>query len=328
MKSAILGVGSTLVDLLARVDDSFLQTIDGEKGGMVMVDPLWQEQTIAHLPQPPVRAPGGAAGNTLFALARLGNPCAMLGKIGNDEAGNFYRDALRACGASDACLVISDRIPTGRCLALVTPDSQRTMRTDLGASATLSADEAAAADFSPYQLVYVEGYILFLGEVFETVLRRARESGCKVAVDLASFEVVRLFRDRIEHALRHYVDLVFANEDEAAALWPGAPEDELLRNLADCCPVAALKLGARGARVAAGTESVTVTARPVTAVDTTAAGDLWAAGFLHAYLAGKPLAACAGFAAAVAAEVVQVMGSVIPPAGWTRLEQEFQKLEP
>ncbi len=322
----VLAVGSALVDLLAPIGEDFLLTIDGEKGGMNMVDPAWLDETVARLPIPPVLVPGGAAGNTLFAMARLGNRASMLGKIGRDATGEFFRKALLECGASDNCLICGSGQPTGRCLSLITPDSERTMRSELGAAATLRAEDVAKADFSAHRLVYIEGYILFQGEVFETAISMAKEADCEVAIDLASFEVVRLFRDRIEQALGD-VDIVFANEDESTAMWGNIPLEEQLARFADRCATAALKIGAEGSMIASGGQVFRVPARRVRPVDTTAAGDLWAAGYLHGYLAGLSPDKCGTFASAVAAEVVQVMGSALPEDTWRRLRSEFDGLK-
>lgn len=320
----VLGVGSPLVDLLARVPDSYLEFAGGAKGGMEMVDSVRQRELVDRLPVVPDRAPGGSAANTVFGLARLGHRGALLGKLGADETAGFYRAGMRAAGLDESCLIVGAGQTTGICLSLVTPDTERTMRSDLGASATLAAAEVESVDFTGFDLVLIEGYLLFLpGEVFETVLRKARAAGCEVAFDLASFEVVRIFRDRILEALAQSVDIVFANADESVALWGEIPETAQLEKFAELCPVAALKLGRRGALVAIGDERAEVAAHVVEALDTTAAGDLWAAGFLHGYLCGESSAVCGDYGARTAAEVVQVMGTGISDAVWKKLNIEL-----
>ncbi len=325
MASRILGVGSPLVDLLAHVDDAFLQThVPGGKGGMEMVEAAWQRELIGRLGGGVERAPGGSAGNTVFALARMGVPCAMLGKLGQDDDGRFYREQFAAYGGSAEAFIETADAPTGNCLALITDDAERTMRSALGASLLLNIDEVEAFDYSPYHLVYIEGYMLF-SEVFEPLLRRAKAAGCRIGLDLASFEVVRHFRDRLPALLEQYVDIVFANSDEARELCGEAPPEEQLERLGECCEVAVVKLGAEGSLVRCGGETLRVAAVPVeNPVDTTAAGDLYAAGFLYGIASGMSPARCAGFGSFIASEVVRVVGSALPREAWSRVEREFE----
>ncbi len=324
----ILGVGSALVDVLGRIDETFLPRVGGEKGGMMMVESERQDEWISALPLPPAMAPGGAAGNTIFALAHMGMPVAMLSKLGRDDCGKFYRQRLQEAGGSDAEFLETDAARTGRCLSLITPDSERTMRSYLGASQLLTAAEAAAVDYSRYALVYVEGYLLFLPDVVPTVLRCAREAGCRTAMDLASFEVVRIFREPLLELLQHDVDLVFANEEEAAALLgDGLSEQEMALRLSRLCEVAAVKLGRRGSLIARDETLTAVSAVPAQAVDTTAAGDSWAAGFLYGYLNGLPEAVCGQIGSLVAAEVVQVMGSELPPERWNAVREKMKNMK-
>lgn len=323
----VLAVGSALVDVLALVDESFLPLAGGEKGGMMMVDAAFQDNLIAKLDRPPAYAPGGAAGNTIFGLGKLGVPVAMLTKVGRDEEAEFYRRELRAAGGSDEEFIETALAATGRCLSLVTPDSERTMRSHLGASQLLTADEVRAVDFGKYNLVFVEGYMLFLPEVVETVLREAKKAGCRTALDMASFEVVRIFRDPLFGLFNAgLVDFIFANEDEAGALFEGVSDEEsMVRKLGTLCEVAALKVGRRGSYVVRGPELVRIA--PVTVenpIDTTAAGDLWATGFLYGYLHGKPLAECGYAASLVSSEVVKVMGSALAPEVWEKLQSTLK----
>lgn len=319
----VLGVGSPLLDLLARVDDAFLETIPGEKGGMLMVDADFQRRTVDRLSASPRRVPGGSAGNTVFGLARLGIPAAMFGKLGADENGRFYRNRLRELGGSDAEFIETDEQPTGTCLSLITPDAERTMRSCLGASLLLRIDEAEKVDFSRYDLVYVEGY-MFYSAVLPTVFRRAKAAGCRIGLDLASFEVVRDFREDLPSILREYVDVVLANEEEAAMLFGEMPVEQMLERLGSWCEVAAIKLGRRGAIVKSGSETVRVPAQLVeNPADTTAAGDLWATGFLYGLLRGRLLAEAAYYGALISADVVKVIGSEIPEERWTQLRERM-----
>ena len=318
---ALLGVGSPLLDILVQVEEPFLKTIPGEKGGMLMVDADFQQSVLDRLPGNPRRVPGGSAGNTVFALARLGLDVAMFGKLGDDANGDFYRARFRELGGSDAEFVTTGEAPTGTCLSLITPDAERTMRSSLAASLLLRIDEAEKVDFSAYDWVYIEGY-MFYSAVLPTVMRRAKAAGCRIGLDLASFEVVRDFREDLPDILRNYVDIVLANEEEAAALFDGLTTEEQLDRLASWCDIAAIKLGRRGALIRRGNETAKVPAQLVEEpVDTTAAGDLWAAGFLYGVLRERPLMEAAWYGSLISSEV----GSELPEPAWNEIKGKIAK---
>ena len=324
----VIGVGAALVDQVACVPESFLATVRGGKGGMVLVDYPEMSGIVARLPAPPSQVPGGSAANTAVGVAQLGMPTRLLAKVGTDPNGAFYRRALGAAGVEDAAVKFSRDVPTGQCLALVTPDSQRTMRTFLGASATLAPDEITVADFAGGTVVHVEGYLLFNEALMRHVLATAKAAGCRISIDLAAPEVVREKRAILPGLLREYADMVFANEDEAAEFAGSRDEERGLEALRACCRTAVVKLGVRGARIAHGEEVCHVEARRVDAADTTGAGDLWAAGFLYGMLSGLSVADAGRCGAWVSAEVVQVTGAVIPEEAWVRLRREIATLKP
>ena len=318
--TAILGVGSPLLDVLAQVSDEFLEKhVSGAKGGMEMIDSAVRAQLMQLLGSEVEWVPGGSAGNTVFALARMGIDVAMLGKTGKDREGDYYRNKLLSLGGSDRDFFLSETVPTGICLSLITPDAERTMRSDLGAASTLTPEDVKQVDFSRYGIVLIEGYMLF-SPAFDAVIEGAKKAGCKIAFDLASFEVVNIFRDKI-NALLDDVDILFANADEAAALVGNLPEDEQLEALAARCSVAVLKLGKKGAMVKNNGEKVRVQAELVeNPVDTTAAGDLWAAGFLYGFVKEHSLENCAKYGSILSGEVVKVIGSQLPDESWQKIE--------
>ncbi len=320
----ILGVGSPIVDFLVHVEDQFLVDIEAEKGGMVLVDSEEMEDLLARVPGREAIAPGGSAGNALFGLAKLHNSTAFLGKVGDDVAGDFYRNKLIELGGSDESFQIVEGGVTGRCLSMITPDSERTMRTDLGVAASLSVDDIKHADFEGVDHVHVEGYLLFLEGVTEKVLAVAQECGCTISIDLATFEIVRLKRDLLKQLLKDYVDVVFANEDEAAAFADSEDPAEQAAVLSKLCPVVAVKLGAEGCYLQNESGVCIVEGQKVDVVDTTAAGDLWATGFLHGWLNGAPLQQCGEFGTITASEVIQVLGSQIPEEKWEEIRQKLR----
>ena len=201
-----------------------------------------------------------------------------------------------------------------------------TMRSCLAASLLLRPEEAETIDFSKYDFVYIEGYMLF-SAVLPTVMRNAKAAGCRIGLDMASFEVVRTFREDLPDILKNYVDVVMANEEEAAELFPELSTEDRLMRLASWCEVAAIKLGRRGCMVRCGNEIVKVPALVVERpVDTTAAGDLWAAGFLYGVLKNKPLAEAAWYGSLISHEVVKVFGSELADNVWNEIANRM-KLE-
>jgi len=325
-KFKVLGVGSPMLDILVNVEEDFIHQVEGDKGGMHLVDSTTLDRILAAASNEPAKVPGGSAANTIFGLAELNAATGFLGKIGNDGTGAFYRHRFAEMGGDTACFKVNSGVPTGRCLSMVTPDSERTMRTDLGAAATLSPEDLSDADFAGYTHVHVEGYLLFNEALIRAVLKSAKANGCQVSLDLASFEVVKASARVLPELLNDYVDLVFANEDEARAFHEGSPE-ESLQELCRCCQVAAVKLGCDGALLQEqGSELVRVPAELVDAVDTTGAGDLWAAGFLFAYLQDLPLALCGQFGSILGAEVVKVMGASVPRERWIAIRRRLASL--
>ncbi|MDR0932885.1 MAG: adenosine kinase [Victivallales bacterium] len=316
----LLGVGSPLLDILVPVDEKFLGTIPGEKGGMMMVDAAFQQSVLDRLPVEPRLVPGGSAGNTVFALALLGVPTAMFGKLGNDGNGRFYREKLREFGGSDEEFLTTAEMPTGTCLSMITPDAERTMRSALAASLLVSVAEAEAVDYGKYDFVYIEGY-MFYSAIMPTVLRKAKAAGCKIGLDLASFEVVRDFKTGLTDILKDYIDVIMANREEATMLFGDIPLNEQLRQLSQMCEVVAIKLGKEGAVVKHGEETVQVPAELVEhPVDTTGAGDLWATGFLYGLYREKSLSEAAFYGSLISSEVVKVVGSEIPEERWSYIK--------
>ncbi len=316
-KLKILGVGSPILDILVNVDDKFIEGIDGDKGGMELVSSEALEAILAKTGgNAPHNAPGGSAGNTIFGLAELGTPVAFLGKVGRDQDGEFYTGCLAKLGGDVSAFRYADGIHTGRCLSLVTPDSERTMRTDLGAAATVTEEDVSPDVFAGVNLVHIEGYMLFAENILRKTLKAAKDAGCRISLDMASFEVVRFKKDILPELLSEYVDIVFANEDEAREFCGDVSLEEALEKLSEYCETAVVKMGKEGSLIKRGEEIARVRADVVNAVDTTGAGDLWQTGFLYGFVNGRSLEECGILGSALGAEVVQVMGANIPDARW------------
>lgn len=320
----IIGVGSPIVDSIAHIEEDFLGIVGGDKGGMLLADADTIGHLIQRIPKIPHPSPGGSAGNTLFALAKMGAATSFLGKIGNCDRGQFYRSRFTELGGDARRFKLGD-CPNGHCLSLVTPDGERTMRTDLGAAMTLTPEEISAEDFAGCTHAHIEGYLLFNAQLMQHVLDSAKEAGCSISLDLASFEVVNAAKDTLPTILKDYVDIVFANEEEAAA-FTGLDEDyaAMAEQLATLCDIAAVKVGAQGSYVAAGGAVRKIAPVPAAqVVDTTGAGDLWAAGFLYGWSRKLPLEDCARIGSLLGSAVVQTQGSELSDEVWADIMEKI-----
>lgn len=319
----LIGVGNPIMDLLAHVDDAFLRThVAGDKGGMILVDHEDIAALVRKVGGEVAMMPGGSAANATLGAARLGLRTTYLGKIGGDPTAEAYLGNFTAAGG-DGSRFKRATLPNGRCLSLVTPDGQRTLRTHLGAAMTLHPDEITAADFAGARHAHIEGYLLFNPALADKVVTTARAAGCTISIDLASFEVVNVARDWILGQLRQGVHVVFANEDEAGALFQRRDDyAQFAREIAAYGGIAAVKMGKDGAWIARGSELHRIA--PVKAervVDTTGAGDSWAAGFLFGHLRGASLPAAGAIGSILGCETVQHLGAAIPDVHWPRVRE-------
>ncbi len=319
-----MGVGSPLVDSLARVDETFIDFAGGAKGGMTLVDSARMGEILARIDGQLVEAPGGSAGNTIVAMGHLGHRVAMLGKIGSDATGEFFKASIARIGGDTSRLKVGP-VANGRCLSLITPDSERTMRTDLGAAATMACDEITGDDFAGTRHVHIEGYMLFNRDLMRHILENARAQGCTISLDLAAWTVVQATGDILPGLLRDFCTIAFANEDEARALFGKDVDLEAAAlQLSKWCEIGVVKLGARGSLIARAGELTRVP--PLLAdkvVDTTGAGDYWAAGFLHGWLRGEPLERCGYYGSVLGCEIVQVIGAALDEAAWKRIRRRL-----
>ncbi len=313
----VMGIGSPVVDFVVETDDEFLATLPGQKGGMELVDSPTLKALLKSIKETPVKAPGGSAGNTTFALARMGMACSFMGKVGRDENGDYYKNLFKEVGGDLSRFKSDGSDPTACCVSLVTPDSERTMRTDLGAAMTFSPADIGADDFKECRHVHAEGYLLFNRDLLMAVLKAAKAAGCTVSLDLGSFEVVEAAKDILPEILEAYVDIVFANEEEAAAFTGSKDPKTGLDALGHLCRVAAVKVGKEGAYLKDETGTTHVPAMPVDkVVDTTGAGDYWAAGFLFAHLNGYSLTKAGCVGSLFGKHIIACMGADLPADTW------------
>jgi len=319
-KKIIVGVGSALIDILAHADEDFLNKTGAVKGGMTYVSKEFIEKTLLLSPHPPILVPGGSACNTVVGVGKLGGAARFVGKCGNGKMGEFFVNDLK-CKNVEPALSRSDS-PTGRVLSIITPDAQRSMFTFLGASAETRPRDITRTCFTNAAVVHIEGYLLFNRQLILKVLKTAKNSGATISLDLASFNVVKESREQLQQIVESFVDILIANEDEALAYTGHKDEIRALQSMATDVEIAVLKIGERGSLIAYGGKILQIkpkTGRP--AIDTTGAGDLWAAGFLYGLVHGYALEQCGELGSACGYEVCQVLGASIPEAGWERLRQ-------
>ena len=318
----IVGIGSVLVDVIVPASDAFVERSGVPKGGMVYFDADTIQQVLQRADGKAKVVPGGAACNTILGVASLGGKTRFMGKRGQDEFGHLFENDLNRHQVDP--FLIQAPTPTGRVLSLITPDSQRTMLTYLGASAEMTPAEIPAKAFEGAAVAMIEGYLVYNRDLFLHALQQARAAGAKIVLDLASFTVVEENRDLLSDVVGEYVDVLIANEDEAAIFTGCKEETDALAELAKLAELAVLKLGARGSMVAAGGRVYSID--PMQAddvVDTTGAGDLWAAGFLYGLVQGMPLEQCGQLGSACGYEVCRVLGASIPETAWQRVRHRI-----
>ncbi len=322
----IIGLGNALVDVLAPIsDDSLLSSLGLQKGMMQLVDGARAEEiaeTLQHLH--PQRATGGSAGNAMLALAGLGDKPGFIGRVGRDEMGRFYARSASEAGI-EMHLVEADG-PSGVAYTLVSPDGERTFGTSLGVAAGMTASDLLPEMLRGYSLLHVEGYLVQNHDLIETALGMARRERLRVSIDLASANVVRADLDFFRHLVEHYVDVVFANEEESLAFTGEATPEAALSSLARQCDIAVVKLGAQGAMARCGDEQTRVAARRVPVVDTTAAGDFFAGGFFFGLAHRATLAQCLQCGAAASEQVIQIVGTRLSQSAWLGLRKQINEI--
>lgn len=320
----VISVGSPVVDLVLEVSEVALAKISGEKGGMELVEADEMAKILEIINAPPFKAPGGSAGNTAFALATMEMPSAFIGKMGNDDNGDYYKQCFRAIGGDCSSFKIADDDPTACCVSLVTPDSERTMRTALGAALQFSETDIDLSDFDGCTHLHVEGYLLFNEKLIRKVLSTAKEAGCTVSLDLGSFEVVRSCAGVLKGLLSDYVDIVFANEEESEAFCGDDDPEIGVNTLGEYCDIAAVKLGASGALIKNREGLFPISAIPAeNSIDTTGAGDYWAAGFLFGYLSGYSVFKSGHAGSVLGKHIVEQKGAILSRKAWEQAIREI-----
>jgi sugar/nucleoside kinase (ribokinase family) len=307
----VVGIGNALVDVIAHAPDSFLDEHALVKGSMALIE----TERAVHLYRAlgsAVEMSGGSAANTMCGVASLGGRAAYIGKVSEDDLGNVFGHDLHAVGVAFRPGAPSADTPTGRCIIVVTPDAQRTMNTYLGVSSLLCADDLDEEAIADGDVLYMEGY-LFDRDDAKAAFRRAADvahaAGRRVSLTLSDSFCVDRHRDDFRQLVRERVDILFGNEDELRALYEVESLDNAIEAVRRDCPLVAVTTGAEGSFVVTPDGTVQVAAEPVERVlDTTGAGDLYAAGFLFGLTSGESLTDCARLGSIAAAEVISHVG--------------------
>lgn len=322
----ILGIGNALVDILTQIpDDSILDTLKLPKGSMHHVDAATSLHYGEILQQYGfAMAAGGSTANTMSGAAKLGVETGYIGKVGRDERGWFFEDAMRETGVKP--LMLTTETPTGCAEAIISPDGERTFATYLGAALELSADDIKPEMFDGWDIIYVEGYLVQNHALLDKILPMAKAKGLKTALDMASFNVVEDNRDYLRQLAKDYLDIVFANEDEARAFTHLDDPKAALAELASMCEIAVVKVGAEGSFIQKDQEVVTIGPIPAKVIDTTGAGDLWAAGFMAGLVKGLSLKQCGMMGATLAANIIEVIGAKMDEKRWQKILEALKVL--
>ncbi|MDR2564227.1 MAG: adenosine kinase [Prevotellaceae bacterium] len=325
MKS-LLGMGNALVDILAtpKNSDEMLLKYALPKGSMQHVNELTANSIYNELAKIGCsKVAGGSASNTASGAAHLGMKAGFIGKIGADELGHFFENDQKINKVTPKLL--TGNSGTGRAMVIISSDSERTFAVYLGAAVELTADELIPSMYEGYDYFHIEGYLIQSHSLLEKAVGTAKNLNMLVSLDLASYNVVDENRDFLKYVIENYVDIVFANEDEAKSFTGKAPEEAIL-DISKLCDIAVVKLGKHGSIVKQGEQYHAISAGDAQPVDCTGAGDLYASGFLYGLAAGRDIETCAKIGTICADKVIEVIGTKPDEARWKAAVKEIADL--
>ncbi len=316
----VIGIGNALTDIVIPLSSyDLIDELELPHGGMVMIDNEKFEYILNKTKDlEKSYVAGGSAANTTYGLSKLGVDTSFIGKVGDDEIGALYEKDLTTNGIK-SLLQKSKSTHTGCAITFVTPDSERTFATYLGAASELSVDDLKDEYFIGKDLLHIEGYLLFNYELVRSVMELAKKHGLKVSLDLAAHNFVMDNRDEITDIVKTYVDVCFANEEESKALTAVEPE-KALDVIADYCKYAIVKLGSKGSLVKQGDNFEKIDIVKAVPVDTTGAGDLFASGFLYGLINKNSLKECGNLGSLLGATVIQNYGARINNEDWEKIK--------
>lgn len=309
MKYDVIGIGNALMDILVSVGHDVLLEMNLKKGTMQLYDAEQIQEIESKVGKEVKIAPGGSVANTIYGIAKLGGSVMFIGKVGKDMHGAIYEQKLIESGVKSR--IVKREGSTGKVITFITPDTERTFATHLGIACELEKEELFEEDIKNSKVLHICGYQLENPKLRRTVLHAmdiAKAAGVKISIDLSAPNLVEQNLTDFRDVIKTYADIVFANEEEAKA-FTGKKEEEALDVIGEMCEIAVVKIGARGSLVKKGEDVFKVEGARAEAIDTTGAGDSYAAGFLYGLTQGLPLDKCGKIGSWIAAKVVSQIGA-------------------
>lgn len=320
-------MGNALVDVLALItNDKLLETLDLPKGSMQLIDEKRFTELSQEIQKLDVNiVSGGSASNTIVGLGCMGVDCGFVGRVGKDSFGQYYQDDLLKYGITPLLSEVDET--SGVATTFISPDGERTFGTYLGAAALLGPEDLKEEQFEGYDFFYIEGYLVQNYDLIRRAIQLAKKAGSKVVLDFASYNVVEESKDFLLKIIPNQVDIVFANEEEAKALYSNdiTPE-KAVEKLAKLTRIAVVKAGADGSWVQRGKDKIFVPTRKIKKIDSTGAGDLYAAGFIYGLIHRLPLLQCGQIGSLLAENVIQVIGPKILEEQWSEIKLKVNEI--
>lgn len=314
-------IGNALVDKVCLLNnDEVLAEEKLPKGSMQLINSEESERLQQKLKNLQSQiATGGSAANTASGIANMGIPTSYIGMVGNDELGRFYEQDMQKNNISTQ-IFRNNEMATGLALALVSPDGERTFATHLGAAVTLSAENIDSDLLFGFDYLHIEGYLISNNELFDKILKSGKQAGCKISVDLASYNVVEENLEYLKEVCKG-VHIIFANEDEARAFSGKQNPEEALEFISQYSDIAIVKIGAKGSLISHNGMVYRISETQRNKIDTTGAGDLYAGGFLAALCYGKDLQECGRWGSVLAGNVIEIMGTKMDSERWKKIKE-------
>lgn len=324
MNGEVIGLGNALVDLLTTLENDHLLSVLGlPKGSMQLVDEEAMERVLkATGDLRRTRASGGSAANTINGLAMLGVNTGYIGKVGRDETGTFFKNDLLKSKINP--VLLEGNAPSGVAIALISKDSERTFATYLGSAIELVPNDLTKEMFHGYKYFHIEGYLVQNQGLVRRSMELAKTEGLKITLDLASYNVVEGNLSFLKDVVDKYVDIVFANEEEAKAYTGMQPADAVVE-ISKTCEIAVVKVGKNGSYICTNGVTTKVEAVEAKTIDSTGAGDLYAAGFIYGLLKSYPLDICGTIGSILAANVIEVLGPKMDDVRWSNIHQHVRR---
>jgi sugar/nucleoside kinase (ribokinase family) len=321
----IIAIGSAFLDYIIKVNDEELSAMDCGKGSWAPIEYSSLQSMLQKHDQNLIPYAGRSGANVVRGLAKLGQRCAVIGRIGSDDHALFYLKCLQDLDITP--LLDRGELPTGQAICFVTPDGQRTMRAYVGSSHEVQEAPLDPTIFNKIKLFHVESYQLQNPSLLKKALEEASKNSAKISLDLSNAQIVKLYKDELLNIIPKYVDIVFASDVEAFELTHLSPQ-EACDFLATFCEAVVIIMGDKGSWVKSNNIKLYTPAFPVEVVDTTGARELFSSGFLHGYLNNAPLQACVQLGSYIASKVVQHYGSDIPDYEWKEIYKFLDEQQP